>query len=884
MNVPEKAKNLNWDGGKTPKEPVPGVAAKQPVSGVATGSVGRFTKYAEAGFLEQVMPIIPPKAELHKSSKLDANHLGKIPGIRKPDGTWVGRHDWTKETITHRSIRTWDKWEDASIGIRTGKVVGVDIDVTDAALSEAIGEATLDILGPAPFRYGNPPKRLAPYRTATPRSKIKVEFSHPETGEIHAVEILGTGQQFVADGIHPKTGKPYRWEGGDLTGVGFDGLTKITPDQVNEFLDAVRKIMAKAGFKTVSKSKSVAGTGSRMPIGEASLMADARSVEEALDAIGNDFDYDEWIKFIAAIKAALGGAEEHYHVYENWSLRWPENTADIVRAKWDSIHDAGVGAAFIFKRAREKAGFVPDGAIDSAGRRSIKLGASLDDTVRAVDNVFVELDPPEIFQRGNSLVEVVCSDTATADARYHIQAGTGMFHVLGPNELRLSISKRINFLKFNATQKKWLPAKAPADVAQVMSTAISHWSVPRVVALSETPILSSDGNIIQDRGFAPASGLIYTGGAPEICVPETPTLDDAVKSAAAIMGYFEEFPFADMSDGRESPESYHASVVLAYVLTLVMRVLIPLAPLFLFRAHTAGTGKGLIIEAANTIVFGRNATLMPPLSGSGADEEERKRITSMLMRGITSAHLDNCTGDLGSGPLDALLTAPEWTDRILSRNDVPSLPQRMTLAASGNNIGVRGDTVRRVLLCSMDANVESPELRTFKRQNLITDIQRDRSQLLGHVFTILKAHLLAGRPNSECVKLGSFEQWAETVAAAVVWCGYQNPIKTQDEAREDDPVRGSVTAILRVLFEEFGSERFMAKDVEKCLSNVGNKGFADLKAAWGAAIDLKSPRRFSKPIGDWLRAHKGQVVEGIKVIEADKDRTGVKIWRIIKIS
>jgi len=851
---------------------------------MASKPVGQFTKYAEAGFQDHVLPIIPPNAELNKLSKLNEDNLGKIPGTRKRDRTWVGRHEWTKEKITPRKIRTWDKWEDASIGIRTGEVVGVDIDVTDEELSEAIGQAAINILGPAPFRIGNPPKRLAPYWTATPSSKIRNEFTHPETGEVHAVEILGTGQHFVADGIHPKTGKPYRWEGDDLVEIGLEGLTEITPDQLVEFLNAAKEIMEKAGSKTASKSKSVGGVSTRKPIGDISLMADAPLIEQALEAIGNELDYDKWIKFTAAIKAALGGKEEHFHIYEEWSLRWPDNTVEIIRAKWDSIKDANIGAAFIFKHAREMAGFVPEGAVDSAGRQTIKLGASLDETVREIDEVFNMLDPPEIFQRGNCLVEVIYANEATVDGNYGVQTGTGMFHLLGTNELRLSISKYTNFLKYNATKKKWVPAKAPADVAQVMSTAVTHWSVPHVVALSETPILSPDGNIIQGRGFDPAPGLIYTGSAPEICIPENPTQEDAVTSADNIMGYLAEFPFADMADGRKLSESVHASVLLAYILTLVMRVLLPLAPLFLFRAHTAGTGKGLIIEAANTVVFGRNATLMPPLSGSGADEEERKRITSMLLRGITSAHLDNCTGDLGSGPLDALLTAPEWTDRILSRNDVPSLPQRMTLAASGNNIGVRGDTVRRVLLCSMDANVESPELRTFKRQDLIADIQRNRSQLLGDVFTILKAHQLAGRPNREGIKLGSFEQWSENVAASVVWSGYQNPIKTQNEAREDDPVRGSVTAILSELYEMFGSENFMAKDVDKCLSEVGRKGFADLKAAWGAAIDLKSQKGFSKPVGDWLRAHKGQVVEGIKVIEVGKDRTGVKIWRLIQIS
>ena len=746
-------------------------------------------------------------------------------------------------------------------------------------------QKALGILGPTPCRIGNPPKRLLPYRTTTPRGKIKVEFMHPDTGETHAVEILGTGQQFVAVGTHPKTKQPYRWERGDLIERGLDGLSEVTPGKVDEFLEAVTLLMVKAGYEVANKphsSGSVGGADGAKLIGDPSLMCNPEMGKKALAVLPNDLKYDEWIKHSHAIKAMFGGDDQYYPIYETWSLQFTGNTPEGVRAKWDSITNARVGAPFILKRAREIAGFVSEGAIDDAGRRTLKLNSSLDDTVRAVDRIFAELDPPGIFQRGNSLVEVVHADATTTGSHYQVQAGTGVFHVLGQNELRLATSKHVDFIKYNATQKKWLPAKAPADVAQVMHTAVTHWTVPHVVALSETPILCPDGRIIQDRGYDPASGLIFTGGAPEIFLPDNPTQADAIESAGAIMNFFDEFPFADITSGDALTQSPHAAVLLAYILTVAIRNHMPVAPLFLFRAHTAGTGKGLIVEAANTIVLGRNATLMPPLSGQGAGEEERKRITSMLMRGITSAHLDNCTGDIGSGPLDALLTSSTWTDRILSRNDVPTLPQRMTLAASGNNIGVKGDTVRRVLICSMDANVENPELRTFKRENLIADIRRNRGELLGHIFTILRAHLLAGRPNGESVKLGSFEQWAQLVAAAVIWCGYQNPVKTQEEAREDDPVRGSVANILKALHSAYGSEQFQAKDIEKDLNDYNGKAetAAVLSEAWDAVIDIRSPKSHSKAIGNWLRSHKGQVVEGLKVIETKKDRRGVWLWRL----
>ena len=44
--------------------------------------------------------------------------------------------------------------------------------------------------------------------------------------------ILGEGQQFVASGIHPDTGKKYVWPGDNLTDIAPEKLTEVTPDDI----------------------------------------------------------------------------------------------------------------------------------------------------------------------------------------------------------------------------------------------------------------------------------------------------------------------------------------------------------------------------------------------------------------------------------------------------------------------------------------------------------------------------------------------------------------------------------------------------------------------------------------------------------------------------
>jgi hypothetical protein len=134
-------------------------------------------------------------------------------------------------------------------GIRTQRAPAVDIDVYDAAMADRV-EAVLQSAVSAPLRkrIGMPPKRLIPFRCDTPFSKIIAKFKSPNDDKIHTVEVLGDGQQYIAEGIHPDTGLPYTWEGGDLLDVDRGQLPLLDEDTAREFIARVRAIMLGAGW------------------------------------------------------------------------------------------------------------------------------------------------------------------------------------------------------------------------------------------------------------------------------------------------------------------------------------------------------------------------------------------------------------------------------------------------------------------------------------------------------------------------------------------------------------------------------------------------------------------------------------------------------------
>ena len=124
-----------------------------------------------------------------------------LPGSKRP-----AVPAWPSVRIDEAQIAAWaQSFGSCGVGLRTGHLVAIDIDILDPDLAHRAAATTRQRLGDTLVRVGLWPKRLLLYQTLTPMPKRRV-------GKI---EVLGLGQQFVAFGIHPDTGRPYDWPGGD---------------------------------------------------------------------------------------------------------------------------------------------------------------------------------------------------------------------------------------------------------------------------------------------------------------------------------------------------------------------------------------------------------------------------------------------------------------------------------------------------------------------------------------------------------------------------------------------------------------------------------------------------------------------------------------------
>ena len=169
------------------------------------------------------------------------------PGDKRPIGD-----DWQNRPISaERIAETSATHGPIDIGCRTGKLVGVDVDVWEfhpkfreilAAITAVLGSTSL-------VRWGRKGCLLL-YRTDAPMAKRGLELG----GDKLAVEVLGVGQQVVLYGVHPDTKMEYSWDGAedaeswtnggpDPMSVKLADLPAVTSEKIAEALAAVAKIM-----------------------------------------------------------------------------------------------------------------------------------------------------------------------------------------------------------------------------------------------------------------------------------------------------------------------------------------------------------------------------------------------------------------------------------------------------------------------------------------------------------------------------------------------------------------------------------------------------------------------------------------------------------------
>ena len=382
-------------------------------------------------------------------------------------------------------------------------------------------------------------------------------------------------------------------------------------------------------------------------------------------------------------------------------------------------------------------------------------------------------------------------------------------------------------------------------------------------------------------GYDAATGLVYLPEHEPLQIPDRPTQADARAALCTLAEPFEDFPF------RSEADRY---VAIAAILTLVARSAIAGAvPAFLLDASTRGSGKTLKADVIAMIATGRPAARM---TWTSDDAETEKVLGAYALRAAPLVVFDNVTATFGGAPLDRVLTANDRVElRVLGRSEIPALPWRAVVLATGNNVDVRGDTSRRVIVSRLEPTIENPEDRTdFRHDDLLAWVRCERTCLLRAALLILRAWHVADRPAMGCRRWGSFEAWSCIVPPAIVHAGGTDPMQCRiGVGAEGDTEAAALRVLLDGLHRLGGDRGVTARTIVSTLwtperlraaNALPPDGYDDLREVIEAITGTPAGRApDTRRLGHALKRFKARVLNGRR-LQGTTAHAGTMLWTV----
>lgn len=550
-------------------------------------------------------------------------------------------------------------------------------------------------------------------------------------------------------------------------------------------------------------------------------------------------------------------------------------------------------------RTRDWPGFLPTEeprAPQDDKRPRVLVDFETGKRVRQVEEVLAARDDLNLFVRDGRLVSVEAAEGRHTGWRD--EAGTPLARDLSLAALRGLLTDCIRFERVPRVEAHPnvvfgpVPCRVHDDITRGLHQAPAWPRLRHLAGLARAPFLATlDGDLATRRGYDERTGylLVLPQEGAEVLVPEHPGREQARAALAELKTeLLSDFPFAQEQD---------RSAALAAMLTLCARPALGSdnVPAFLFEANTPSAGKTLLADVVAIVGSGAPA----PKHGFKVDDAEMdKTLGGAASEARAVMCFDNLNVPLGGDSLDRAITCGgTYAYRQLGQNKTVHSAWRAVLFFTGNNVRIRGDIGRRVVVCRLESPEEKPSLREgLRHPELRAYAQQHRGRLAGLALTVLRAFCQVphgARPH--VVPLGSFEAWARLVAGALVWLGEANPLDAVADARDEliDPHR----AALRVLLarwnelathprarEYWGEYGLAARHAVNALYPLGapaqGDGFDDLREAI-EGLTTPSPGKAPsvRHLGTALARVRGQWAGGRQLV-GRLDRTGVMVWRV----
>ncbi len=525
-----------------------------------------------------------------------------------------------------------------------------------------------------------------------------------------------------------------------------------------------------------------------------------------------------------------------------------------------------------------------DGGFD---RREIRLRpGEAESTIRQCEEALIEAQAP-LYMRGDLLTRarpVSHAESIDPEASIRRPAGAVILSPVRIVDLQIDLERAAMFFEPRSLKGvvTWRRVDAPEDVAAKVIASPCRRLLPSLRGITQAPALRRDGSVAATPGYDARTALLVALSSSWPELPE-PTQDNAERALGSLRRLLGTFPFATLAD---------ESVALAAMLSGVLRPVLDAAPMILFSAPTPGTGKSLLAHIVAALATGQNARVM---SWSSDPAENPKSLTGALIAGDPVIVIDNLSSGLQSDFLCSMLTEPEMSLRVLGRTGQNRVPCRALVLGTGNNASVLGDLNRRVLVSTLDAGVERPELRQFSNRP-VDDALRDRETLVNGVLTMVRARMLEGPERGPL--WSSYGDWCWLVRDTLIWLGMPDPIEVVQDQVNLDPERqlladflsgwhgvvGDAAVTTNELLKRATESQFVSPETNFDVAHGAAEG--ELSPADLLLESLRAIGRGRMPdakvLGLWLRSKRNRPAGNLRLVGVNTGTGKRGTWRVLK--
>lgn len=521
-----------------------------------------------------------------------------------------------------------------------------------------------------------------------------------------------------------------------------------------------------------------------------------------------------------------------------------------------------------------------DGAEAGAG-----AGADTDDPGEGDHRPLIEYAEQAVME-GDEREKVSVDSVPLATAWLRAETGTdGLAHLyrqygrlvrvtesavesIGADELAAEVNFRYSCLK--QRKEELIPAMFPEQAAkQAVNAAYLLPNVRDIRGVIETPVFRPDGSLIAESGYDDATQLLYRPRQPiTLEVPDEPSAE-AVAEAVLVLNFpVSAFPFV-----RDADRANWFGLVLTPLLSQIVPGPYKLG---LITANQQGSGKTFLAEIIRTLYGGPFHASYPR-----NPEEFSKLVTSDLTHTTGLAPVfDNVTGTIKGGEIAALLTSRTWAARILGRTATVEAENNRLWLATGNNVTVDDDMARRVLSVRIETTEEHPENREFDLDP-VHWVREHRAAYLSAAATLVRAWFASGGALADRSASGDiYHAWRQAIAGILAHAGVPGGFDGAETRVACGTGKDEWGTFLIALRERYADGEWTAKDA----ANAIQAGFVDLDSLPGQLAERAFKPTLSWSLGRWLMNRDQTVAQGLKAVNAGKDRTNKTLWRIEEIS